>query len=442
MGLGSTWRGRRAGDHQPRGAGAARPSTAVSCWWSALLALDRLYGHWDLVGERYRQSCATVGPRGDRPAGRRRRLAAGRDGGRDVDDGRPAGGAGPAPDAASDGGGRRRRLTPGRSGAPSLLAADEAGSAMKALVLCWRRRDAAAADHPHPGQAAGAGGQQAHPFLRPRGHRRGRDQTGRHRRRRHRGGDQGGGRGRLDVGPGGHLPPAGGAARAGPRRAHRPGVPGRRRLRHVPGGQPAPAGPGRFRRPLRGPAGPGDGPPPGRRGAAACPRPRSCWRTWTTPSASAWPSWTPTAGCCGWSRSRPSPRPTWPWWASTSSTRQIHEAVAAIKPSGRGELEITDAIQWLIDAGHVVLSEILDGWWIDTGKLTPLLEANRLLLEGVERRIDGEVDAESQLDGRVVVEAGRPPGAQPCPRPGHHRAPARRSWTASSGPSPPSARAA
>ncbi len=85
---------------------------------------------------------------------------------------------------------------------------------------------------------------------------------------------------------------------------------------------------------------------------------------------------------------------------------QIHEAVASIKPSGRGELEITDAIQWLIDAGNLVLSEVLAGWWIDTGKLTPLLEANRLLLEGVERRIDGEVDSECQLDGRVVVEAG------------------------------------
>jgi glucose-1-phosphate thymidylyltransferase len=84
----------------------------------------------------------------------------------------------------------------------------------------------------------------------------------------------------------------------------------------------------------------------------------------------------------------------------------IHEAVASIKPSWRGELEITDAIQWLIDAGNLVLSEVLAGWWIDTGKLTPLLEANRLLLEGVERRIDGEVDSESQLDGRVVVEAG------------------------------------
>lgn len=85
---------------------------------------------------------------------------------------------------------------------------------------------------------------------------------------------------------------------------------------------------------------------------------------------------------------------------------RIHEAVASITPSERGELEITDALQWLIDNGHRVRSEILDGWWIDTGKLTPLLEANRLLLETIERRLDGDVDATSQIDGRVVVERG------------------------------------
>jgi glucose-1-phosphate thymidylyltransferase len=85
---------------------------------------------------------------------------------------------------------------------------------------------------------------------------------------------------------------------------------------------------------------------------------------------------------------------------------RIHEAVASIAPSPRGELEITDAIQWLIDQGHGVSSEILKGWWIDTGKLTPLLEANRLVLETFERRIDGVVDDTSQLDGRVVIEAG------------------------------------
>jgi glucose-1-phosphate thymidylyltransferase len=87
-------------------------------------------------------------------------------------------------------------------------------------------------------------------------------------------------------------------------------------------------------------------------------------------------------------------------------TPRIHDAVAAIAPSPRGELEITDAIQWLIDAHERVRCELLTGWWIDTGKLTPLLEANRLLLERIVRRIDGQVDEASVIDGRVVVETG------------------------------------
>jgi len=86
--------------------------------------------------------------------------------------------------------------------------------------------------------------------------------------------------------------------------------------------------------------------------------------------------------------------------------RSINDAVRAIAPSARGELEITDAIQWLIDRGLRVRQELLTGWWIDTGKLTPLLEANRLLLEKVDTRIDGTVDEASSLDGRVVVAAG------------------------------------
>ena len=87
-------------------------------------------------------------------------------------------------------------------------------------------------------------------------------------------------------------------------------------------------------------------------------------------------------------------------------TPRIHDAVAAIAPSPRGELEITDAIQWLIDAGEQVRCELLTGWWIDTGKLTPLLEANRLLLEQIESSIAGCVDAASTIDGRVVVAEG------------------------------------
>ena len=86
--------------------------------------------------------------------------------------------------------------------------------------------------------------------------------------------------------------------------------------------------------------------------------------------------------------------------------RTINTAVRAIAPSPRGELEITDAIQWLVDQGSRVRCELLTGWWIDTGKLTPLLEANRLLLEKIETRVDGKVDEASSLDGRVIVEAG------------------------------------
>jgi glucose-1-phosphate thymidylyltransferase len=83
----------------------------------------------------------------------------------------------------------------------------------------------------------------------------------------------------------------------------------------------------------------------------------------------------------------------------------IHDAVRAIKPSDRGELEITDAIQWLIDQGHRVRHEVLEGWWIDTGKKDPLLESNRLILETIESRIDGSV-VDSEIEGRVVIEAG------------------------------------
>jgi glucose-1-phosphate thymidylyltransferase len=86
-------------------------------------------------------------------------------------------------------------------------------------------------------------------------------------------------------------------------------------------------------------------------------------------------------------------------------TPQIHDAARAIKPSGRGELEITDAIQWLVDGGRRVEPHVVKGWWKDTGRLDDMLEANRLILDTLERRIDGELH-EAQVDGRVVVEAG------------------------------------
>jgi len=83
---------------------------------------------------------------------------------------------------------------------------------------------------------------------------------------------------------------------------------------------------------------------------------------------------------------------------------KIHDAVRAISPSARDELEITDAIQWLLDHGHRVRHEVLEGWWIDTGKKDPLLRCNRLILETMERRVDGKIDEHSRADGRVVVE--------------------------------------
>jgi glucose-1-phosphate thymidylyltransferase len=83
----------------------------------------------------------------------------------------------------------------------------------------------------------------------------------------------------------------------------------------------------------------------------------------------------------------------------------IFEAVKAIRPSARGELEITDAIQWLIDHGRLVRPHIIEGWWKDTGRLEDMLEANRIILDGVMPRTDGLVE-ESEILGKVVVEVG------------------------------------
>lgn len=82
----------------------------------------------------------------------------------------------------------------------------------------------------------------------------------------------------------------------------------------------------------------------------------------------------------------------------------IFEAVENISPSWRGELEITDAIQYLIDKGLNVRPHIITGWWKDTGKLEDILEANRLILDTRERDIKGYVDKESQVLGRVQIE--------------------------------------
>src|SRR6201999_4616915 len=87
-------------------------------------------------------------------------------------------------------------------------------------------------------------------------------------------------------------------------------------------------------------------------------------------------------------------------------TPAIHDAVASLKPSWRGELKITEAIQWLLDNGRTVNSTTISGYWKDTGNVTDMLEVNRLVLESLEPRLDGEVDDASEIIGRVVVEAG------------------------------------
>ncbi len=84
----------------------------------------------------------------------------------------------------------------------------------------------------------------------------------------------------------------------------------------------------------------------------------------------------------------------------------VFEAVNAIEPSARGELEITDAIQYLIDKGYRVESHIVSGWWKDTGKLEDMLEANRIILDTIETEIEGEVDKESRIEGRVTIGKG------------------------------------
>ena len=85
---------------------------------------------------------------------------------------------------------------------------------------------------------------------------------------------------------------------------------------------------------------------------------------------------------------------------------EVFDAVNRITPSFRNELEITDAIQNLIDQGLTVRPHIVQGWWKDTGKLEDMLEANRLILDTFERRIEGTVDGDSRIEGKVVIEPG------------------------------------
>ncbi len=84
----------------------------------------------------------------------------------------------------------------------------------------------------------------------------------------------------------------------------------------------------------------------------------------------------------------------------------IFEAVKAIRPSWRNELEITDAIQYLVEKGYAVQPHLVSGWWKDTGKIEDILEANRLILETIKGSVEGVVDENSRVSGEVIIEEG------------------------------------
>jgi glucose-1-phosphate thymidylyltransferase len=84
----------------------------------------------------------------------------------------------------------------------------------------------------------------------------------------------------------------------------------------------------------------------------------------------------------------------------------IFDAARSLEPSWRGELEITEAIDKLIDDGRTVRSEVVRGWWKDTGQLADMLEANRLVLEELVTSVEGEVDEASKVEGRVMIGPG------------------------------------
>ncbi len=84
----------------------------------------------------------------------------------------------------------------------------------------------------------------------------------------------------------------------------------------------------------------------------------------------------------------------------------VHDVISGLSPSWRGELEITDAIQGLIDRGFAVDADVMDRYWIDTGKMDDMLNANRMVLSAMEPRCDGSIDEKSRIHAPIVIEKG------------------------------------
>ena len=299
--------------------------------------------------------------------------------------------------------------------------------ALKGLILSGRRGHAPAPDHAHLGQAAGAGGQQARALLRDRGagRRPGSTEIGiiiapeTGDEIREAAGD--GSRVRRRD----HLHPPGQARRARPRGAHRRGVHRRLAVRHVPRRQPAARRDQRPRRRLpRARARRADPAHPG-------PRPRALRRRRARRRHAS----------SGWSRSRRTRRATWPWSASTCSRRRSSTPRGRSSPPGAASSRSPRRSSSLIDDGPRVEPHIVSGWWKDTGQLADMLEANRLVLEEIERRIDGELDDDRGSRAGWSIEAGREARALGRPRAGGDRRRARGSSTPTSAPTRRSPRA-
>ncbi|MFD2356352.1 sugar phosphate nucleotidyltransferase [Nonomuraea ferruginea] len=135
-------------------------------------------------------------------------------------------------------------------------------------------------------------------------------------------------------------------------------------------------------------------------------RRRSCSPGSAIRGSSGWPSWTRPSRVVRLEEKPASPKSDLALVGVYLFSPAVHAAVAELKPSWRGELEITDAIQWLLETGLRVESSVITGYWKDTGNVADMLEVNRLVLEWLDAGTYGRVDAASELIGRVRVEAG------------------------------------